>query len=149
MSIITTNKQIYFHYSITEQYEAGIILQGWEVKAIRFNKVHIKEAHIIIRHGEIFLLNAYISPLINTSIYTDLHTTRTRKLLLHTIEINKLIGKVQRSGYTIVPICLYYAKNLIKCKIGLAKGKKQHDKRETEKKRDAQREIQAAIKLYR
>lgn len=143
---IVNNKKVFFDYFIEERYEAGIALEGWEVKAIRAGKAQIKEAYIAIRNSEIFLFGAHISALICTSIDISQKTTRARKLLLHLKEINKLIGKVKRSNYTIVPLNFHYNKNRIKCDIGLAKGKKEYDKRESKKKRDTLREIQAIIK---
>lgn len=146
---IVDNKKAFFDYFIEERYEAGIALQGWEVKSIREGRVQLKEAYVIIRDGEIYLFGAHISALASTSTHVHPEATRTRKLLLHAAEISKLIGKVDRSGYTLVPLNLHFSKGRIKCEIGLAKGKKQHDKRETEKNRDTQREIQAAMKQHR
>lgn len=143
---IVNNKKIFFNYFIEEKYGAGIVLEGWEVKAIRAGRVQIKEAYIAIRNGEIFLFNAHISALISASTNAYQKATRARKLLLNLKEINKLIGKVKRSNYTIVPINLHYNKNRIKCEIALAKGKKEYDKRESKKKRDSLREIQTTMK---
>ncbi|NUU00025.1 SsrA-binding protein SmpB [Herbaspirillum robiniae] len=148
MSIVD-NKKAFFDYFIEERYEAGVVLQGWEVKSIRAGRVQLKEAYVIIRNGEIYLFGCHISALTSTSTHVHPETTRTRKLLLNAAEIAKLIGKVERSGYTLVPLNLHYSKGRIKCEIGLAKGKKQHDKRETEKNRDSAREIQAAMKQHR
>lgn len=148
MSIVD-NKKAFFDYFIEERYEAGVVLQGWEVKSIRAGRVQLKEAYVIIRNGEIYLFGCHISALTSTSTHVHPETTRTRKLLLNAAEIAKLIGKVERSGYTLVPLNLHFSKGRIKCEIGLAKGKKQHDKRETEKNRDSAREIQAAMKQHR
>jgi len=148
MSIVD-NKKAFFDYFVEERYEAGIVLQGWEVKSIRAGKAQIKEAYVIVRGGEIFLFGAHISALTSTSTHVHPEATRTRKLLLKSSEIEKLIGKVERSGYTLMPLNLHFSKGLVKCEIGLAKGKKQHDKRETEKQRDGQREIQSAMKQHR
>ncbi|WDZ98201.1 SsrA-binding protein SmpB [Herbaspirillum sp. WKF16] len=148
MSIVD-NKKAFFDYFIEERFEAGVVLQGWEVKSIRAGRVQLKEAYVIIRNGEIFLFGCHISALTSTSTHVHPETTRTRKLLLNSAEISKLIGKVERAGYTLVPLNLHYSKGRIKCDIGLAKGKKQHDKRETEKQRDSQREIQSAMKQHR
>lgn len=148
MSIID-NKKAFFDYFIEERFEAGLVLQGWEVKSIRAGRVQLKEAYVIVRNGEVFLFGCHISALTSTSTHVHPETTRTRKLLLNAAEISKLIGKVERSGYTLVPLNLHYSKGRVKCDIGLAKGKKQHDKRETEKQRDSQREIQAAMKQHR
>ncbi len=146
---IVDNKKAFFDYFIEERFEAGIVLQGWEVKSIRAGRVQLKEAYVIVRNGEVYLFGCHISALTSTSTHVHPETTRTRKLLLNAAEISKLIGKVERSGYTLVPLNLHYSKGRVKCDIGLAKGKKQHDKRETEKQRDSQREIQAAMKQNR
>lgn len=148
MSIVD-NKKVFFDYFIEERFEAGIVLQGWEVKSIRAGRAQLKEAYVIVRNGEIFLFGSHISALTSTSTHVHPETTRTRKLLLNAAEINKLIGKVERSGYTLVPLNLHFTRGRIKCEIGLAKGKKQHDKRETERERDSQREIQKAMKQHR
>jgi len=139
MSIID-NKKAFFDYFIEERFEAGLVLQGWEVKSIRAGRVQLKEAYVIVRNGEVYLFGCHISALTSTSTHVHPETTRTRKLLLNAAEISKLIGKVERSGYTLVPLNLHYSKGRVKCDIGLAKGKKQHDKRETEKQRDWSRE---------
>ena len=146
---IVDNKKAFFDYFIEERFEAGIVLQGWEVKAIRDGRVQLKEAYVIVRNGEVFLFGAHISPLAAASTHISPEAVRTRKLLLHAKEIDKLIGKVERAGYTLVPLNLHYLKGRVKCEIGLAKGKKQHDKRETEKQRDSQREIQSYMKQNR
>lgn len=146
---IVDNKKAFFDYFIEERYEAGIVLQGWEVKAIRAGKAQIREAYVTIRNGEIFLFGAHISALTSTSTHIHPETTRTRKLLLNAAEIARLTGKVERSGYTLMPLDLHYSKGRVKCDIGLAKGKKQHDKRETAKLRDSRREMEAAMKTHR
>lgn len=146
---IAYNKKAFHDYFIEEQYEAGIVLQGWEVKSIRAGRVQLKEAYVIVKSGEIFLFGAHIGALPTASTHIHPDSVRTRKLLLKAIEINKLIGKVERSGYTMVPLNMHYSKGLVKCQIGLAKGKKQHDKRETEKERDWQREQQKIMKQNR
>lgn len=145
---IVDNKKAFFDYFIEERYEAGIVLQGWEVKAVRAGRVQLKEAYVIIRNGEVFLFGAHISPLPTASTHISPDPVRTRKLLLNAEEIKRLIGKVERAGYTLVPLNLHYLKGRIKCEIGLAKGKKQHDKRETEKQRDWQREKQTIMKQH-
>lgn len=137
---IADNKRAHFDYFIEERYEAGIVLEGWEVKAIRAGRAQIKEGYVVIRNGELFLIGAHISPLGSASTHIHPDATRTRKLLLHAAEIRRLIGKVEQRGFTMVPLNFHYLRGLIKCEIGLAKGKKQHDKRETEKKRDWERE---------
>lgn len=145
MSIVD-NKKAFHDYFIEERYEAGIALQGWEVKSIRAGRVQLKEAYVIVNHGEIFLFGAHISALPTASTHIHPEAVRTRKLLLHTAEIKKLIGKVDRAGYTLVPLNLHFVRGRVKCEFGLAKGKKQHDKRETEKQRDWVREKQTIMK---
>ena len=146
---IVDNKKAFHDYFIEERYEAGMVLHGWEVKAIRAGRVQLKEAYVIVRQGEVFLFGAHISPLPTASTHVNPDPVRTRKLLLNAEEIKKLIGKVERAGYTLVPLNLHYTKGRIKCEIGLAKGKKQHDKRESEKQRDWQREQQSIMKQHR
>ena len=147
MSIVD-NKKAFHDYFIEERYEAGIVLHGWEVKSIRASRVQLKEAYVIINNGEIFLFGAHISALTSASSHVHPEALRTRKLLLHAEEIKRLIGKVDRSGYTLVPLNLHYVRGRIKCEFGLAKGKKQHDKRETEKQRDWEREKQTIMKQH-
>ncbi|SDV47442.1 SsrA-binding protein SmpB [Chitinasiproducens palmae] len=137
---IADNKKAFFDYFVEERYEAGIVLEGWEVKAVRSNRAQIKEGYVVIRGGELYLIGMHISPLAAASTHVVPDPVRTRKLLLHAAEIRKLIGRVERRGYTLVPLDLHYTRGRVKCEIGLAKGKKQHDKRETEKKRDWERE---------
>ena len=137
---IADNKKAFHDYFIEERYEAGIALEGWEVKAIRAARAQIKEAYIVLRGGEVYVIGMHVSALPTASTHIKPDPTRTRKLLLHAAEINKLIGKVERAGYTLVPLDLHYKKGRIKLEIGLAKGKKQHDKRETEKEREWVRE---------
>lgn len=145
MSIID-NKKAYHDYFIEDRYEAGVVLEGWEVKAIRAGRAQIKEAYVITKDGEIFLFGAHISPLPEASAFSNLNPTRTRKLLLNKKEINKMIGKVSTAGYTMVPVNLHYTNGRIKCEVGMAKGKKQHDKRANEKDRDGKREVAQAMK---
>lgn len=135
MSIID-NRKAFHDYFIEEKYEAGLVLEGWEVKAIRAGRANIKEAYVILRGEEIFILGMHIAALQTASSHVTPDPVRTRKLLLHASEISKLIGKVERAGYTLVPLDLHYAKGRIKATIGLAKGKKQYDKRDAEKERD-------------
>ena len=125
------------------------MLEGWEVKAIRAGRVQLKEAYIIISHGALYLFGSHISPLLNASTHIVPDATRLRKLLLHQREIDKLIGKVQRAGYTIMPLDMHYKGGRVKLDIGLAKGKKEHDKRATEKERESKREAQQAMKKER
>ncbi len=145
---IAQNKKAFFDYFIEERYEAGIVLEGWEVKAIRAGRVQLKEAYVLVRNGQIHLIGCHISPLPAASTHIQPDPIRTRKLLLHAEEIAKLIGKTERAGYTLVPLNLHYLKGRIKLEIGLAKGKKQHDKRETEKERDWQREKQRLMRSH-
>lgn len=137
---IIDNKKAFFDYFIEERYEAGLVLEGWEVKAIRAGRAQLKEAYVIVRDAEVYLFGAHISPLTTASTHVHPDPTRTRKLLLKANEINRLIGKVERAGYTMVPLDLHYTRGRVKCEIGLAKGKKQFDKRDVEKKRDWERE---------
>ncbi|WP_269780097.1 SsrA-binding protein SmpB [Sulfuriferula nivalis] len=145
---IAQNKKAYHDYFVEEKYEAGIMLAGWEVKAIRASRVQLKEAYVVIKNGEVFLIGAHISPLATASTHVHPDATRSRKLLLHAEEISKLIGKVDRSGYTLVPIDLHYTKGRIKLTVGLAKGKKQHDKRQSEKTREGNLEVQRAMRSH-
>ncbi len=145
MSIID-NKKAFHDYFIEERFEAGMALEGWEVKSIRAGRAQLKEAYVIVRNGEVFLFGSHISPLATASTHVQPDPVRTRKLLLKAEEIKRLIGKVERAGYTLVPLNLHYTRGRIKCEIGLAKGKKQHDKRDTERERDAQREISRVMK---
>ena len=144
---IADNKKAFHDYFIKDRFEAGLVLEGWEVKAIRAGRVQLKEAYVILRNGEVFLVGCHISPFPTASTHIRPDPVRTRKLLLHAAEIDKLIGKVERAGYTLVPLDLHYAKGRVKIAIGLAHGKKQHDKRETEKKRDWQREKQRLLRV--
>jgi len=137
---IADNKKAFHDYFIEERYEAGLVLEGWEVKAIRAGRAQIKEAYVIIKKGELFLIGAHISPLLSASTHVLPDPVRTRKLLLNSREISQLIGKVERSGYALVPLDLHYNKGRVKLAVGLAKGKKQHDKRDAEKERDWVRE---------
>ena len=139
MSIVQ-NKKAFHDYFIEEKYEAGIVLEGWEVKAIRDNRTNIKEAYVIIQRGEIYLIGCHITPMGAASTHIRPDAIRTRKLLLHSEEIAKLIGNVERSGYTLVPIDMHFKGGRIKIEIGLAKGKKQYDKRNAEKERDWERD---------
>ncbi|KPF70627.1 SsrA-binding protein [beta proteobacterium AAP99] len=145
MSIIN-NRKAGHEYFIEEKYEAGIVLEGWEVKAIRAGQVTIKEGYVIVRDAELYLLNANISPLKTTSTHVKPEPTRTRKLLLRAEEIRKLIGKVERAGYTLVPLDMHFKAGRIKLEIGLAKGKQLHDKRDAAKEKDWNREKQRLLK---
>lgn len=148
MSIVQ-NKKAFHDYFIEERYEAGLMLEGWEVKAIRAGRVNLKESYVTIKEGALYLFGSHISPLLNASSHILPDPTRTRKLLLHQREINKLIGKAQRAGYTIMPLDMHYKGGRIKLDIGLAKGKKEHDKRTAEREKDAKREASQAMKKVR
>jgi SsrA-binding protein len=143
---IIENRKAFHDYFIEERFEAGLSLEGWEVKSIRAGRSQLTEAYVIVRGSEVFLIGAHISPLTSASTHIKADPVRTRKLLLHAEEIRKLIGKVERAGYTLVPINLHFNKSRIKLEIGLAKGKKQYDKREDEKKKDWQREQQRILR---
>ena len=146
---ITVNKKAFHDYFVEEKYEAGIVLEGWEVKAIRAGRMNIKESYVIIKGGELFLIGAHITPLATASTHVKPDPTRSRKLLMHEREIAQLIGKVERAGYSLVPLDLHYTRGRIKLAVGLAKGKRQFDKRETEKKKDWQREKARIMKSRR
>lgn len=143
---IAQNKKAFHDYFIEERFEAGLALEGWEVKAIRAGRVQLKEAYVMVKGAEVFLIGAHISALASASTHIHADPTRSRKLLLHAEEIRKLIGKVERAGYTLVPLDLHYARGRIKLEIGLAKGKKQHDKRDAEKDKDWKREQQRIMR---
>ena len=145
MSIVD-NRKAFHDYFIEERYEAGMVLEGWEVKAIRAGRANIKEAYVIMKGAEPFVIGMHISALPTASTHVKADPVRTRKLLLNAEEIRKLIGKVEQRGYTLVPLNLHYNKGRVKLAVGLAKGKKQHDKRETEKERDWQREQQRLLR---
>jgi SsrA-binding protein len=144
---IAQNKKAFHDYFIEQKFEAGIALEGWEVKAIRAGRAQLKEAYVIVRNNEIVLIGCHISPLPSASTHFQPDPVRTRKLLLHAEEINRLIGSVERAGYTLVPLDMHYLRGRIKLEIGLAKGKKLHDKRQAEKDRDWQREKQRLMKI--
>ncbi len=144
---IAQNKKAFHDYFVEQKFEAGIALEGWEVKAIRAGRVQLKEAYVIVRNSEIFLIGCHVSPLASASTHLQPDPVRIRKLLLHAEEINRLIGSVERAGYTMVPIEMHYTRGRIKLEIGLAKGKKQHDKRQTQKEREWQREKQRLLKM--
>jgi SsrA-binding protein len=145
MSIVQ-NKKAFHDYTIEERFEAGLALEGWEVKAIRAGQVHLKEAYVIVRDAELFLLNAHITPLKTASTHVTPDPTRTRKLLMRAEEIRKLIGKVERAGYSLVPLDLHYSKSRIKLALGLAKGKRQFEKRADEAEKAWKREQSRLLK---
>lgn len=138
--VIAVNKRARFDYQIDERMEAGLVLQGWEVKSLRDGRVQFGESYALLKGGEAFLFGAQITPLISASTHVVADKLRNRKLLLHKVELNRLIGAVERKGYTVIPLQLYWKGNRVKVELGLAKGKKLHDKRDTEKERDWERD---------
>ena len=149
MAAITENRKAGFDFFIEERLEAGMVLEGWEVKAIRAGRVQIQEAYVIVRGAELFLIGAHITPLPTASTHVKPDPVRTRKLLMHEREIAQLIGKVERAGYSLVPLDLHYTRGRVKLAVGLAKGKRQYDKRETQKDKDWQREKARIMKSRR
>lgn len=145
-STIALNKKAGFDYFFEDRFEAGIALEGWEVKALRAGKLQLRDAYVILKDGEAFLLGALITPLPTASTHIEPDPTRTRKLLLHREELAKLIGAVERKGYTLVATAMYWKRGRAKIELALAKGKKEHDKRATEKDRDWQREKRRLMK---
>jgi SsrA-binding protein len=137
---IALNKRARYEYFIEENLEAGMVLQGWEVKSLRAGKAQITEGYVLVKKGEAWLIGAHISPLKTTSTHVIADPTRSRKLLMHRRELDRLLGAVERKGHTIVPLKLYWKNGNVKLEIGLAKGKQSHDKRATEKDRDWQRD---------
>ena len=140
------NRKAHFDYYIEEKYEAGLVLQGWEVKSIREGRAQIKEAHVIVRNGELYLLSSHITPLKTASTHEKPDPTRTRKLLMHAREINKLIGKVERAGYTLIPLDMHFVRGRVKLSVGLAKGKRQFEKRADESKKQWERDRSRLLK---
>lgn len=145
---IALNKRARHEYHLEERFEAGLALQGWELKSIRAGRANITEAYAVIRGGELFLFGAQFTPLISASSHNVADATRTRKLLLHRREIDQLIGKVEREGYTLVPTALYWKGNKVKAELALARGKQKHDKRDTERERDWNREKQRLMRRH-
>ena len=145
MSIVQ-NRKAHHDYFIEERYEAGLALEGWEVKSIRAGRAQINEAYVLLRNAELFLVGAHISPLTTASTHVTPDPTRTRKLLVHAEEIRRLIGKVEQRGYTLVPLDLHFRKSRIKLEFGLARGKLKHDKRASEREREWQREKQRILR---
>lgn len=143
---ISLNKKASHHYFITERYEAGLALMGWEVKSIRAGRVQLNNAYILLQRGEAFLIGTLISPLPAASSHIETDPARSRKCLLHRNELRRLIGAVERKGFTLVPTALYWKHGRVKLEIGLAQGKKSHDKRATEKDHDWQRQKQRLLK---
>ena len=145
---IALNKRARHDYHLEQRYEAGMALQGWELKAIRAGRANIGESYAVVRKGEIFLFGAQITPLIQASTHVVADDRRTRKLLLHKREIDVLVGKVERDGYTLIPTALYWKGSKVKAELALAKGKQAHDKREASKERDWQREKQRVMRRH-
>jgi len=147
-SSIAQNKKARFDYFIEDRLEAGLALQGWEVKSMRAGKAQLTDSFVIFRDGEAWLLGSHVAPLNTVSTHVVAEPKRTRKLLMNRREIDRLIGLVERKGYTLIALELYWSKNRVKVTVGLAKGKKQHDKRSTEKDRDWQRDKSRALKAH-
>ena len=143
---IAENKKAAFNYFFEEKHEAGVVLHGWEVKAVREGKVQLTDGYVVIRNGELFLIGCQIQPLKSASTHVTPEAARTKKLLMHKEEIRLLIGKVEQKGYTLVPLNLHWKNGLIKCEIALAKGKAEHDKRNTIKDREGKREVERVMK---
>ncbi|WP_028486802.1 SsrA-binding protein SmpB [Thiomicrorhabdus chilensis] len=147
---IAQNKKARHDYFIEETFEAGLSLEGWEIKSIRAGKVNIKESYVLLKNNEAYLFGAQITPLITASSHSVHDPLRLRKLLMHRRELDRLMGQVDRGGYTVVPLDMHWSKNgKVKCEIGLAKGKKLHDKRATEKEREWNRDKQRIMKMTR
>jgi len=145
-SRIADNKKAVFNYFIEERFEAGMVLEGWEVKALREGKVQLTDGYVVVRDGELFVIGCQINPLRTASSHVSPDAVRTKKLLLHKAEIKRLTGKVEQKGYTLVPLNLHWKNGRVKCEIGLAKGKAEHDKRDTIKDREGKREVERAMK---
>ncbi|MEN9539631.1 MAG: hypothetical protein RLZZ126_1866 [Pseudomonadota bacterium] len=145
---IADNKKAAFNYFFEERFEAGMVLEGWEVKSLREGKVQLTDGYVVIRNGEMFIIGLQINPLGTASTHISPDKQRTRKLLLHKAEIKRLMGKVEQKGYTLVPINLHWKAGKVKCDIALAKGKAEHDKRDTVKDREGKREVERALKVH-
>ena len=145
-SRIADNKKALFNYHIEERFEAGMVLEGWEVKSLRLGKVQLTDGYVVIRGGELFLIGCQINPLHTASTHVNPDNVRTKKLLLNKEEIRRLIGKVEQKGFTLVPLNLHWKNGKVKCDMALAKGKAEHDKRDTIKDREGKREVQRAMK---
>jgi SsrA-binding protein len=143
---IADNKKASYNYAVEERHEAGMVLQGWEVKALREGKVQLTDGYVVIREGELFLIGCQIDPLKTASTHVSPDSVRTKKLLLKKDEIRRLIGKVEQKGFTLVPLNLHWKSGKVKCEIALAKGKGEHDKRDTIKEREGKREVERAMK---
>ena len=145
-SRIAENRKALFNYAIEERFEAGLVLEGWEVKALREGKVQLTDGYVVIREGELWLIGCQVNPLRTASTHVSADSARTKKLLLHKDQIRRLIGKVEQKGHTLVPLNLHWKSGKVKCEIALAKGKAEHDKRDTIKDREGKREVERAMK---
>ena len=143
---IAENRKASFNYFFEEKYEAGIVLQGWEVKALREGKVQLTDGYVVVKDGELYVIGLQINPLTTASTHVTTEATRTRKLLMHKDEIRRLIGKVEQRGFTLVPLNLHWKAGKVKCEIALAKGKGEHDKRDTLRDREGKREVERIMK---
>ncbi|HWH74292.1 MAG TPA: SsrA-binding protein SmpB [Methylibium sp.] len=143
---IAENRKASFNYFFEERYEAGIVLQGWEVKALREGKAQLTDGYVVVKDGELFVIGLQINPLKTASTHVSPDATRSRKLLMHKDEIRRLVGKVEQKGYTLVPLNLHWKAGKVKCEVALAKGKAEHDKRDTIKDREGKREVERAMK---
>lgn len=146
---IALNRKARHEYTLEERFEAGIVLQGWELKSLRAGKAQIADSYVLLKRAEAWLIGSNITPLLSASTHVHAEPNRTRKLLLHRKELNRLIGLAERKGYTLIPLSLYWKQNRVKIEIGLARGKKNYDKREDEKNKDWDREKQRLLKLTR
>ncbi|SFM66399.1 SsrA-binding protein SmpB [Variovorax sp. OV329] len=145
-SRIADNKKAAYNYFFEERFEAGMVLEGWEVKALREGKVQLTDGYVVIRNGELFVVGCQINPLKSASTHVNPDAVRTKKLLLHKEQIKRLVGKIEQKGYTLVPLNLHWKAGKVKCEIALAKGKAEHDKRDTIKDREGKREVERAMK---
>ena len=143
---IAENKRALFNYHIEERFEAGMVLEGWEVKAVRAGKVQLTDGYVVVKDGELFMIGCQINPLGTASTHVRPDSVRTRKLLMHKDQIRRLIGKTEQKGYTLVPLNLHWKSGRIKCEVALAKGKAEHDKRDSIKEREGKREVERAMK---
>jgi SsrA-binding protein len=143
---IAENRKAAYNYFFEEKYEAGVVLQGWEVKALREGKAQLTDGYVVVKDGELFVIGLLINPLKTASTHVSPHADRTRKLLMHKDEIRRLIGKVEQKGYTLVPLNLHWKDGKVKCEVALARGKAEHDKRDTIRDREGKREIERAMK---
>ena len=143
---IAENRKASFNYFFEEKYEAGMVLEGWEVKALREGKVQLTDGYVVIKDGELFIIGLQINPLLTASTHVRPESQRTRKLLLHKDQIKRLVGKVEQKGYTLVPIDLHWKSGRVKCEMALARGKAEHDKRDTIRDREGKREVERAMK---